>query len=224
MIYDQIIADYKANADTTLAYPMSAYMRHKFSFLGIKTPKRVDISREFLKKCSKTGYFDWNFIDLCFNQDEREYQYLALAYFGVLWNFIDYSDLPKLEKLAFNKPWWDTIDSLSSVVGKLSIKYPQMQDEYIRKWSISDNFWLVRWSIIYQLKFKQYTDIEFLIETISTNKSNKEFFIQKAIGWALREYAKTNPEWVSRFVVKEQLKGLSKREALKHIKLANNDE
>ncbi|MCV5062626.1 DNA alkylation repair protein, partial [Escherichia coli] len=117
------------------------------------------------------------------------------------------------------KSWWDSVDSIvPTFLGDIFLKHPELISAYIPKWIASDNIWLQRAAILFQLKYKQKMDEELLFWIIGQLHSSKEFFIQKAIGWVLREYAKTNPDVVWEYVQNNELAPLSKREAIKHIK------
>jgi len=132
-------------------------------------------------------------------------------------DIIEECDFENIEKIALIKPWWDSIDSIVPVVGFLCKKYPALIEKFIMPWSEGSEKWLIRISIIFQLKYKKDTNLELLSKVILQNNGTKEFFINKAIGWALREYSKTDSEWVTNFVNTNQLSNLSKREALKVI-------
>lgn len=208
---------YYQNANPQKAAPMSAYMRNKFPFLGLTRTDRKELDRDFLRIRKKDICFDWKFIADTTELPEREFFYLALGYLSLNQRLIKPEEFKYIEELIMKKSWWDSVDSIAPVVGSLCIKYPGLVDDYIVKWMSSDNFWLVRSSIIFQLKYKKETNLELLSKVIIINKSSKEFFINKAIGWALREYSKTDPEWVSEFIKMEKLSSLSEREAMKWI-------
>jgi len=123
-----------------------------------------------------------------------------------------------LEWMITRKSWWDTVDYIApNLVGNLFIAFPELRDETIENWMKSGNFWLQRSCLLFQLKYKANTDSGLLFNLCTRLAGEKEFFIRKAIGWSLREYAKTNPEAVKSFVDRTELSGLSKREALKHF-------
>ena len=120
--------------------------------------------------------------------------------------------------MIINKSWWDTIDFLSpKILGKYFKLYPDEIEKNTQKWILSNNIWLKRSAILFQLKYKETLNIDLLNRIIIPLSNSKEFFINKAIGWILREYGKTNKEWVINFVKKNKLSNLSNREALKHI-------
>ena len=124
-----------------------------------------------------------------------------------------------LEFIITNKSWWDTVDFIAShLVGNYFKKYPDKIEEYINKWMLSKNIWLQRTALLFQLKYKVALNPVLLENIIKQFLYSKEFFINKAIGWILREYSKTNPQWVINFVKKYPLHNLSKREALRLIK------
>lgn len=212
-----IFSQFRANADLPRGLEMSAYMRHQFSYLGLGSVKRREISAQFFREIDKNSPFDWDFVFECFRRDEREFVYLACDYMFRRKDRIEECDFVNIEKIALIKPWWDSIDSIVPVVGFLCKKYPALIEKFIMPWSEGSEKWLIRISIIFQLKYKKDTNLDLLSKVILQNNGTKEFFINKAIGWALREYSKTDSEWVTNFVNTNQLSNLSKREALKVI-------
>jgi len=126
--------------------------------------------------------------------------------------------MPLLEKLITSKSWWDTVDTIAPhPVGKVAKETPSIVDDIIEGWSQSDNLWLCRSAILFQLRYKEETDETALYRYILANAESTEFFIQKAIGWALREYSKTNPSSVRKFIESHTLSKLSIREGSKYI-------
>lgn len=205
-----------ANKNEDNAYYMSKYMKFKFSYLGIKTPERRALTKEFVKDLLD-GEVKWDFITWCFQQEEREYQYVALNYLDKVKDKLEKSDISKLESLILTKSWWDTVDSIAPIVGFLARKYPQIKNAKIKEWVHSESIWLIRTSIIFQLKYKEETDYDFLSYAIKNNLNTGEFFIDKAIGWQLRELSKINKNWVKVFIDENQLSKLSIREGSKYI-------
>jgi 3-methyladenine DNA glycosylase AlkD len=128
-------------------------------------------------------------------------------------------DMPMLEEMVVTGAWWDLVDELAVVIGEVLRRHPRQMRPLMRRWSTDPNMWKRRVSIICQLKFKQDTDLELLYANIEPNLLDRDFFIRKAIGWALRQYAWTNPREVARYVRanESRLSGLSRREALKNI-------
>ncbi|MDD4089941.1 MAG: DNA alkylation repair protein [Tissierellia bacterium] len=205
------------NRNEELAAPMAKYMKNKFAFLGMKKPERMELSKEFIKESKKAKEIDWEFIYKCFELPEREFQYLAIAYMNAIKNLFTADDMDRFEELIMTKSWWDSVDSISPIVGYICIKYPHIKDEVIDKWIFSDNIWLKRVSILFQLKYKEKTDTDFSSKAILNNSDTHEFFVDKAIGWALREYSKTNKEWVKSFIDNNILSKLSVKEGSKYI-------
>ena len=128
------------------------------------------------------------------------------------------SDLPKIKKLAQTKPWWDTIDFLCRSVGFICLHYPETK-KFVLEWSRDEDFWLRRLALEHQLLQKEETDVQLLEQILVNNLNQTEFFINKAIGWALRDYSKTNPDWVRAFIGKhkDKLSKLSIKEGSKYL-------
>jgi 3-methyladenine DNA glycosylase AlkD len=212
-----IFGTFNENADNKQAAAMSAYMKNICPFLGIPKPKRAELSKGFIKQAKKAAAIDWEFVDRCWRL-EREFQYLALDYLMATERHLAIAHIPQLKKLAETKPWWDTIDSLIRRIGNIALKDPKTND-ILLEWSVDSNFWLRRIAINHQLRRREKTDVELLEAIIVNNFGSREFFINKAIGWSLREYSKTNPEWVRKFIGKHKNKmtNLSIREASKYI-------
>ena len=213
-----LIEELEAAKDPEKAGPMEAYMRHQFPFLGIAGPERNALYKKYFPSAKKTKTIDWDFVDTCWEKDAREYQYVAANYLKAMQSYLTESDLPKLEHLVVTKSWWDTVDILDRVVGSLVYDKPEL-GEIILQWSLSDNIWLRRVAIDHQLLRKEKTDVQLMEKILLNNLDQPEFFINKAIGWALRDYYKTNPEWVSSFIEKnkERMSELSIREASKYL-------
>lgn len=225
---DTLISILFDHADSTVAEGMAAYQKNQFKFLGIKAPQRRELSRSWLHQAKLatrqryqeqvSPFIDWQAIKALWALDFREAQYIAADYLKSVDNYLLENDIEQLEQLIVDKSWWDSVDVLVKRVGTLVHKYPQLKDR-ILAWSQADNIWLVRTAIIHQLGLKEETDLKLLTDVIDNNLASEEFFINKGIGWALREYAKTNPDWVKEFVKQRQnqLSSLSYREALKNL-------
>ncbi len=196
---------------------MAKYMRNKFYFLGIKKSLREKLYLKNFKEKEKDKEVDWKFIHTCFDLPDREFQYLGIDYMVVVKDLFIPEDMDKVQKIITTKSWWDSVDAINKVVGHIAMKYPEIKDNTISNWIESDNIWLKRVSIIFQLRYKENTDTEFLSKAILHNAKTDEFFINKAIGWALREYSKTNREWVKKFIETNELSKLSVREGSKYI-------
>jgi 3-methyladenine DNA glycosylase AlkD len=212
-----IFALFRQNANPAQAAPMAAYMRNICPFLGIFKPRRAELQKPFLKEAKTHTSVDWEFINRCWTL-EREFQYLALDYLRTAPKLLTIADIPQLKRLAVTKSWWDTIDILDRIVGGIALENPAV-NEILLQWSLDDNFWLRRIAIDHQLLRKEKTNTALLEKIIANNLGQKEFFINKAIGWSLRDYSKTNPDWVRAFIAKYrgQMTNLSIREASKYI-------
>jgi 3-methyladenine DNA glycosylase AlkD len=197
---------------------MSAYMRDQFKYLGINTPLRRNLSKKFLTAAKKLKSADWEFIRLCWDKPYREYQYLAADYLDTVKATFTPADVPKIKEIAVLKSWWDTIDGLDRIIGDIALRYPEVNATLL-DWSLDPNKWLRRIAIDHQLSRKDKTDTELLARAIENNFGTDEFFINKAIGWSLREYSKTNPDWVRNFIerFKDRMSKLSIREASKYV-------
>lgn len=216
---NHIVALFEENRNQENAVPMQKYMKNKFAFLGIKTPLRRQLTSSFYKETGilKQG-INLEFVTQLWEMDEREYQYAAQDYLVKSIKKISKDHLPFIENLITTKSWWDTVDVLAPhLVGKIAKETPSVIEESIEKWAKSDNLWLKRSSILFQLKYKEETKEAILYKYIIANAESKEFFIQKAIGWALREYSKTNPSSVRDFINETSLPKLSIREGSKYI-------
>lgn len=205
------------NADNAAA--MEKYMKNHFPFLGIKKPLRAELEKKFY---GQTGLakepFQEEFVRTLWEMPEREYQYAALGYLEKFSKKLGSDDLELLKELITTKSWWDTVDALAAKpVGILGAKFPDTIPAEMDKWAVSDNMWLRRTAILFQLKYKKETDEQRLYTYIRQNANSKEFFIQKAIGWALREFSKTNPDSVKNFIESTELAALSRREGLKYL-------
>lgn len=217
MNYQEIADIFHQNANPEKGIAMSAYLRNQFPCLGISSPLRKEISKEFLKEKVKSKHVDWEFIYWCFEQEEREFIYLATDYLRKVNKLMVEDDIEKLESLILTKSWWDSVDALNNNVGYLCLKFPQLKETKISQWIEDENKWLKRVSIIFQLTYKEKTDTDFLAKAILANTDTNEFFVNKAIGWALRQYSRTNAKWVSAFLEENVLHKLSVREASKYL-------
>ncbi|WP_088838868.1 DNA alkylation repair protein [Listeria sp. ILCC792] len=197
---------------------MEAYMKNQFAFLGIKAGPRKEFVRDYVKINGAPENLEL-LAEKLYREPYREYQYVAIDLLIRYMKKADENVISVYEKLIQEKSWWDTVDLLAStLVGHYFLKYPEQMAPYNHKWVTGDNMWLVRTAILFQLKYKEKTNEAILFGNCDQWRHSKEFFIQKAIGWALREYAKTEPDKVKQYVLRANLAPLSKREALKHFK------
>ena len=214
-----IRALFTQHADPKKAAPMKRYMRDQFEYLGINVPEMGKLLKQHIRQhgLPPLGAIDSILRDL-WALPQREFQYAAN---GLLEKFED--QLPPefietLEYLLVTKSWWDTVDTIAT--GTLGVhfkRYPKVRNKYLARWRKSDNFWLRRATILFQLGYKKETDFQLLCDIIRENLGSREFFINKAIGWSLRQYTRVDPQGVRNFVAATPLHPLSAREALKWL-------
>jgi 3-methyladenine DNA glycosylase AlkD/uncharacterized protein (DUF952 family) len=209
----------KQFANPEAAKPMKAYMRNQFEYLGMMNKQLGEALREFYAKKGLPEIADLDpILRGLWNLPQREFQYAAI---GLLSRFT--MELPAefiitLEYLITTKSWWDTVDTLAGGSVGIFLKcHPDVRDATIPKWRKSEHLWLRRTCILFQLGYKQETDFELLKDIIQENLGSKEFFINKAIGWALRTYSRTDASATVEFVNNTALSNLSRKEALKWL-------
>ena len=200
------------------AQRMSKYMLNKFEYIGIKTPERREIFKNFFKEYKNEEKIDWEFVNKCWENKYREFQYVGADYLKNMKDKLTIDDIPKLKQLILKKSWWDTIDNLDMTIGALALKDSNV-NKILLEWSLDENIWLRRIAIDHQLLRKEKTNTELLEKILKNNLGQAEFFINKAIGWALRDYSKISPEWVKNFIEenKEKMAKLSIKEASKYL-------
>lgn len=218
MDFEKIFSEMKQIWVTENIVPMEKYMRNKFRFLGIKTPERRRLAKRLFKNIDKNTEIDWDFVFKCWENDFREMQYLALDYIKIFQKKLLPKDIPNLKKLIVSKSWWDTIDIIDLIIDQMALEFEKI-DEILLEWSISENIWLRRIAIDHQLLRKDKTKTDLLEKILKNNFWSDEFFINKAIGWALRDFSKTNPLWVKNFLEKysSKMSALSIKEASKYL-------
>ncbi|AWH86207.1 DNA alkylation repair protein [Flavobacterium album] len=217
---DNLSLAYKENASPEKAVPMEKYMKNLFVFYGLKTDLRRSLHKAAAEKHKAELKENARGIALeLYNKKQREYHYSAIEILiKKLKNKFVKEDINLIEKLLVTHSWWDSVDTISKyLLGEYLRQYPEETAEVVARFSASENMWLNRAAILFQLGYKKDTDAGILFGECEKHRHSKEFFIQKAIGWALREYAKTNPGDVKNFVATAGLKPLSTREALKNL-------
>ena len=210
-------AEFQNNANRNISVGQKAYMRGQFEFFGIKTPLRRKIQKPFLvKQFLPSKEKVMLLVKELWEKPEREYQFFAQELVFKYVKEFEESDIELFEFMIIHKSWWDTVDFIAvKLVGSYLKKYPHKKEFYVDKWLRSNNIWLQRTAIIFQLKYKTEVDTGLLEKSIQFLLNSKEFFINKAIGWMLREYSKTDPVWVKELVNRTALANLSRREALR---------
>ena len=216
-VVERLQAAFEPARDPARAVAMSAYMRDLFPFLGIPTPAREALQRNALAGLPKLSGQELTETALAlWELREREYQYAALGLLARGAKTLTPEFLPVARQMVQTKSWWDTVDSLAShVVGGMVLRHPDLRAEMDR-WIEDDDFWVARVALLHQLRHKSATDAGRLFAYCERRSADTEFFIRKAIGWALREYSKTDADAVRGFVARNEttLSGLSRREAL----------
>ncbi|WP_369187624.1 DNA alkylation repair protein [Streptomyces sp. R08] len=219
-VLERLTVTYGAAADPERAASMRAYMKDVAPFLGLTTPLRRALSRTVLEGTPRPDEADCTAIALrCWELPEREYQYFAVDYLRRHVRQCTSGFLPVARYLVSTVPWWDTVDALAShVVGGLVAADPKLVGD-MDAWIVDEDMWVARTALLHQLRYRERTDTERLFAYCLRQSGHPDFFIRKAIGWCLREYAKTDPEAVRGFLAREKgrFAPLSVREALKNI-------
>ncbi|MFA9191475.1 DNA alkylation repair protein [Flavobacterium sp. FZUC8N2.13] len=214
---------FEKNSNPENALAMSKYMKNKFSFYGIKTTQRRDLFKTIWKQNQQEVAENARVIALeLFAKEQRELHYCAIEILiKELKGNYKKDDIKIIEKLIITNSWWDSVDTISKyILGQYFLEFPETTENSITKFSNSNTMWLNRSAILFQLGYKKETDFELLKAICIQHQSSTAFFIQKAIGWALREYAKTDSEAVKYYVLVNNLKPLSQKEALKNLSFA----
>jgi 3-methyladenine DNA glycosylase AlkD len=219
-VLERLVTAFGDAADAGAAQPMRAYMRDQFPFLGIPTPRRRALTRRLLAGLPVPAEGDLRTGALaCWELPEREYQYFACDWLARHAEACGARFLPTAQALITTKPWWDTVDALADrVVGDIVARHPETVAT-MDAWLRSDDLWLARTAILHQLRHGGHTDADRLFRYCLARADHRDFFIRKAIGWALRQYGRTDPNAVRAFVHEHEraLSPLSVREALKHL-------
>ncbi|KUI33534.1 DNA alkylation repair protein [Mycobacterium sp. IS-1496] len=224
-----LIADVRgalaAAADPARAPAMQAYMRSEMPYHGVRLPdvRRICAPIFDAHPLGSAEAFDAAVERLFTEATHREERYAAvqLARHRRYRPYQSADRIPMYRRLIIAGGWWDTVDEIAAnLVGPILASHPARVRPIVLGWATDRNLWLRRTAIIAQLGAKDGTDLELLTSAIDANAGDTEFFIRKAIGWALRQYARTDPQWVRTFVDEreDRLSGLSKREARKHLR------
>jgi len=216
----------KKKGNSRLALGMSRYMKDRFVYYGVKSPDRKIIFKGFKNQVMdlvQQGFLEDILIRLWENE-EREMQYCALDLLDISKKHFTRETLDLIERLILSKSWWDTVDMLAGKsAGFLFLKFPELRAQRMPYWINHSDFWLNRSAIIHQLNYKGKTDFEWLKKSILPHIHSEEFFLRKAIGWALRQYCRTDAQAVVRFVNEHpDLSNLSKKEALRLLPVLND--
>lgn len=211
---------FQKNSNGENAFAMAKYMRNHFSFFGMKTEERRRIFKDIWKENKNEIEENPREIALkLYSKPQRELHLCAIEILiKQLKGNYKKEDILLIEKLIITNSWWDSVDTIAkNILGEYLLEFPLETEKVIERFSNSENMWLNRSAILFQLGYKRKTNFDLLKSECEKHKNSNEFFIQKAIGWALREYSRTNPEAVRNFVANTNLKPLSTKEALKNI-------
>lgn len=216
-LVDAIRADLRDRADPVRAAGQQAYMKSAMPFFGVPVPEARRIARKHAKDVRDAAGLRAAASTLWDEATHREERYAAMALLGVRPASDDATAVPLIVHMVRTGRWWDITDELAHRIARLLDRHPVEIGALVRTWSRDDDLWLRRLAILSQLGRRDRVDPALLADVIEPNVADGEFFIRKAIGWALREYARVAPDWVGRFVAGHDLSPLSRREALKHL-------
>ncbi|MEM9548210.1 MAG: DNA alkylation repair protein [Bacteroidota bacterium] len=202
------------------AAPMKKYMKDRFEYFGVKSPARKNVQRElkvYWKTLDNAQLF--TYAEALWKLPQRELQYVALDALETRAKKLDASFLPRIEWFIITKSWWDTVDGLApNIAGSIFYRDEEARMSWVEKWNNSENMWLNRSALLHQLRYKKDTNLELMFALIETHIGSKEFFINKASGWALRQASKFFPGDVREFIENHpNLSNLTKREGSKYI-------
>lgn len=214
---DTLEMELQKNADARIAAEQKAYMRNQFEYYGIKTTRRREIQKPFLNKAFLPKKNEAvQLVRLLWKKPQREYQYIAQELMLNYTKELAAEDIVVYEFMVANKSWWDTVDFIATkLMGAYFKQFPEKRKVFVGKWLDSNSIWLQRSALLFQLKYKEELDTQLLAFTIAPLLGSKEFFVNKAIGWVLRDYSRVNPQWVIDYVHNTPLSNLSRREALR---------
>lgn len=218
MNYQELKQQFEQDSNPKKAKQLASYMRNQFEFYGYHTPQRRAIYHNFLLEEKKKQRIDWTLLNQAWADLHREMQYFVCDYLIAMQKHLSFAEMTKIEYFARTKQWWDTIDSLIKPIGNLGLRDKRINSLMLR-WSTDNDFWLRRIAIEHQLLRKEQMNTELLNKILQNNLGSQEFFINKAIGWALRDYSKTNPKWVKQFIKQniDKMAKLSVTEGSKYL-------
>ncbi|TDL43445.1 DNA alkylation repair protein [Microbacterium oleivorans] len=214
---DEIRARLRAAADPSRAAGQQAYMKSDLPFLGVRVPDTRRIARAVVAEEPDAAVIIEDAQQLWDVASHREERYAAMMLLAVPPARADLRIVPLIERMVRAGRWWDITDELSGRIRELLDAHPRDGEALVRGWCVSEEMWLRRLAILSQLGRRGQTDLHLLADALRPNLRDGEFFIRKAIGWALRDAARSYPEWVEAYVAAHALSPLSRREALKHL-------
>lgn len=208
----------KQHTNASRASQQKKYLRNLFPFLGLTHPELNKHLATFIKANGLPPKEGLGKVSrLLYAMPEREFHHAAIRINERSYKFVPLEHINTLKWMITHQSWWDTVDYISKLVGLHLRRFPQIKNEIAHQWIQDKNLWLNRSAIIFQLLYKHETDEELLFELILQKADSSEFFIQKASGWALRQYSKVRPKAVNRFIRENQLANLTVREGMKYL-------
>ena len=210
---------FKSESSPEDAVFMKKYMREQFDFFGMKSQVRDELYKAFLKEYGLPELENLDeYVRYLWEKPQRDFQYVGMFIVEKFVKKANENIIDLLEYMIVTKSWWDTVDWIAAkIAGSYFIKYPAQIKPITEKWMASSNMWLQRSALLFQLKYKKNTDEKLLYDYITRLAEHKNFFIRKAIGWTLREYSKTNPKSVEKFIKSHTLSPLSVKEGMRRI-------
>ena len=219
-VVEKLAVGFRAEADEKRAAEQAAYLRDQFVFFGLGAAQRKELLSSALRSVGRPALDDLDaFARAAYREDEREWHYAAVKTLRRHAKLLEPRSVPLLHHMVVTHSWWDTVDEIAShLAGTLVERHPETV-EVMDEWVMSDDMWLARTAILHQLRFKDGTDADRLFRYCLARADEADFFYRKAIGWALRQYARTEPEAVREFCVshEDRLSSLSLSEARKHL-------
>jgi len=214
-----LIKAFESNGNPERAAGAAKYLKNQFDFLGLSATDRRRLMKDFFREHGYPRPAELREFSLClWNLPEREYQHVVVDTLRKMAEKLRREDIQWIETLIREKSWWDTVDGLAAwIVGAYFKMYPQQIPPVTQRWIESGNMWLQRTCLLFQLNYRETTDTALLTVFIEKLAGHKDFFIRKAIGWILRQYSKTDKEWVRGFMDSHELSGLSVREGSKYL-------
>lgn len=216
-LVERVRTDLRTAADPARAAGQQAYMKSAMPYIGVTVPEARRIARTAAKGETDAATLRTTARTLWDEASHREERYAAMALLGLRPVDGQLDNVPLIEHMVRTGQWWDITDELSHRVAALHDAHPQEAAALVRAWSVDTDFWMRRLAILSQLGRRDRVDRDLLAEVIEPNRSHSEFFIRKAIGWALREYARVAPHWVRDYVANHEVSPLTRREALKRL-------
>jgi 3-methyladenine DNA glycosylase AlkD len=193
-----------------------AYFKNQFPFFGLKMPEWTALTKIHFEKYGIPEGPDLDaVIRLCFADEYREMHYFALEMTQRSLKKQPAEWINMLEELIVTHSWWDSVDWIAKLVGAHFLRFPELIIPVTARWMASGNFWLQRVCLIFQLKYREKTDAALLFQYVAMVAGEKEFFLRKGAGWALRQYSRTDPDAVRAFIERTPVSPLTRREALR---------